>query len=735
MRSKVSKVLFGFVLAGCFAPALAKDIIYGLDQTEVINGRGDVWFDALSEHDLRAHWSEDDGRSILDRIQGLQSFTTTAFVTVKLVGFQDAPFDDAERSLRRYFEGSRSATGKADAKVLHTKGNQSHELPITTKFIYRITMAPDSLRNTISEAIAQYAHEHAADHLVASSTHAEQPESVHVDPQVVEELLARDFGSSSAYTIYVLNPRVLKMPKTGPPIRYTYVEPKSLEEEALGGAFTASNPRPTCGATHWVGPSGRFAWIDLTAGPAAFGPETMGHGFVTHDSLPRVEQLSAKGPHWLTLNAKLHAFMATLAAGVHKTSLHLIRPPVHHMPVAFHSKVVISIVIVHDTDVGVDEKSRTKEIWETVAAQLQALTLSGQTIEVKIHQVTFEECDLCVAAYSHSLRSHTSNVLAEGLRTQVNQNLEGQTMARWLEYFERDFWGIKDHHAENHDGTTRVLSAYVYNLATEEPVLVDRLNQAKAFGDTVIAVQTKSPPLVVDMTCDGKSMQFDPQDSSRATLGALLQSGWGVAATEELWGARGRVEHSYLWSVGHTPFGYFSASRMLSFAQRDAGARNVLFSEVNHTVSLLGSFEARYRQLQVRVRQGLPGAVRLQILRRVNMLEHKLGKARDHLSLNNFNLSLSYLRSAQKDVTAMIELEIHTRDGFKMELQCGQDMLRQQASGISDKQSNAPLHTLLLILEVVVVLALLGLAAVACVRPDAPIVARMTRHFSKKKRF
>ncbi len=95
-------------------------------------------------------------------------------------------------------------------------------------------------------------------------------------------------------------------------------------------------------------------------------------------------------------------------------------------------------------------------------------------------------------------------------------------------------------------------------------------------------------------------MQFDPRDATRATLAAMLQSGWGIAPTYVAARARAcllparypshavtharthaRRRHSwnywlndtetdYTWSIGDTPFDYFSTSTRLAFPHRDA---------------------------------------------------------------------------------------------------------------------------------------------------------------------
>jgi len=92
----------------------------------------------------------------------------------------------------------------------------------------------------------------------------------------------------------------------------------------------------------------------------------------------------------------------------------------------------------------------------------------------------------------------------------------------------------------------RVVAAFIYDLNSDDILLLDRFHQAVSFPDIVIGVQTKAPAAIIDfrssafilrciidclISCNGKSMQFDPRDSTRAVLGSLLQTTWGVAPT------------------------------------------------------------------------------------------------------------------------------------------------------------------------------------------------------------
>lgn len=119
-----------------------------------------------------------------------------------------------------------------------------------------------------------------------------------------------------------------------------------------------------------------------------------------------------------------HEFMAELAATVHRASRQLIAPHMDRFPVLFYKRMIINILIIHD-GVATDADSEAAHIatWKPVVEELQSLAMAGQVVDVSTHRVSFKDCELCVAAYTHSLKSHTSNVFTDGLRTQVHQYL------------------------------------------------------------------------------------------------------------------------------------------------------------------------------------------------------------------------------------------------------------------------------------------------------------------------
>lgn len=167
-------------------------------------------------------------------------------------------------------------------------------------------------------------------------------------------------------------------------------------------------------------------------------------------------------------------------------------------------------------------------------------------------------------------------------------------------------------------------------------------------------------------------MQFSPRDSSRAVLGALLQTGWGVAPTHTTYSTHlNDTEQDYLWSSSDTPFGYLSSSKRLSFALRDAAARNVLLTDFNRTLSELSGLFTQFQTYGKEIEEVLSPEDHLGFVRRWNIFKFKLTKTHHMMSLNQFNQSLFYIRSSQHDIDAMHHF-LHTgMEALTPVMRCG----------------------------------------------------------------
>ena len=221
----------------------------------------------------------------------------------------------------------------------------------------------------------------------------------------------------------------------------------------------------------------------------------------------------------------------------------------------------------------------------------------------------------------------------------------------------------------------------------------------------VLGVQSRAGHARLDAQCGGAAQHLDPADASRAVLGALLQSGWGVAPSDVAWSAaRNTTEPSLLWAVGRTPFGPYSARPELSFALRDAAARAALHARaaevIGHAQQLATYYDefgvsadavlGEAEQLQVLQRANptpnpsanpnpslnpspspSPSPSPNQVLQRVNVLAHKLERASAYLSLHSFDLARYYLHSTRHDLAAISQLLRAGAEGLGSRLVCG----------------------------------------------------------------
>ena len=103
--------------------------------------------------------------------------------------------------------------------------------------------------------------------------------------EAVDDVLAQDHRrSSSAYTVYLLNPN----PPGDRPYASSYCPFIAALARRAGGPARITGPL-------WVS-SERRVWFDLTAGPSSYGPRRGGEGASLGDRQPRVRAAHADVP-------------------------------------------------------------------------------------------------------------------------------------------------------------------------------------------------------------------------------------------------------------------------------------------------------------------------------------------------------------------------------------------------------------------------------------------------------
>jgi len=290
--------------------------------------------------------------------------------------------------------------------------------------------------------------------------------------------------------------------------------------------------------------------------------------------------------------------------------------------------------------------------FESIKDELTKLQLNGQSLHFEHISTDFVKCPACAIAWAASRKtfSSTNSVMGEQ-RTSVAQYISSEELHDQLRTMQSHIPGYVENANNPH---VRILPVYVFDLSTKEPMLLDRYHQAQGFPDMVVAVQTQTGQMRGDFRCGDAPVTFNTANAERPVLAALLNGGWGVAATHEAWDpVRNRTATDYLWSVGPTVFGPFSEEKSISFPLRDAAMRSVIFSMVNESIAEVHTFISSFSRYGKEIDEVLPAQQHAEFLRRWNVFKYKLDKASLYVSLHNYEHAMYYLRSLRHDVVAL----------------------------------------------------------------------------------
>jgi hypothetical protein len=112
----------------------------------------------LSKADLSGKWAKDDGRNLTEKLGDIQNFMSILHIDVKLVGFDgDGNFGIrvSDTELLRYFETVLEEHEK-DAMVVNVRPGQTHQVPISRKFFFRVMKARKGLSEDISDRVRSW---------------------------------------------------------------------------------------------------------------------------------------------------------------------------------------------------------------------------------------------------------------------------------------------------------------------------------------------------------------------------------------------------------------------------------------------------------------------------------------------------------------------------------------------------------------------------------------------------
>ena len=364
----------------------------------------------------------------------IRELVDATYVDVRLVGFGgegNLGVEISEAELQRLLD---AAPAIAAPHVVHPAPGEPHALPIRRRFVRAVTRAPAPLAASISDAISEAVHASGLAVPVAA-----------VDALVREDYLRR---STSHVTLYVLNPvpprrrasasemsqhdlmeshaATEARPGGGDggggdaaaapeqpwqasqpwwlTMQYHYVDGEGREGGGAGGG--GGDGAGGCPLTKWIG-SERYAWIDLSAGPVAYGGATSAEGVVTDHSMPRVAARGRQaGAAQRTRAARELA--VEIAALVHASTRELLAPPVWWLPKRSYDVITLVVVVVSAPAAG--GVAAPPFDAGPLRRQLAPLARGGTRVEVEVVPTSFDDCRLCAAAYAAALKSQSSPV-------------------------------------------------------------------------------------------------------------------------------------------------------------------------------------------------------------------------------------------------------------------------------------------------------------------------------------
>eukprot|EP00958_Prasinococcus_capsulatus_P005478 scaffold527_cov368-Prasinococcus_capsulatus_cf.AAC.46 len=460
-----------------------------------------------------------------------------------------------------------------------------------------------------------------------------------------------DFDAAPfTYTIYVLNPTR--------PSDQDYLYAYGEETPCPGALFQGKD---------------RYAWIDLTAGPVSYGPTMRGEGHVLASTSPH---LGGEGEE------HRRAFLVDIVTVLNIAVKMLLVPPLQSFPVQLVPDTHVHLVTITSTQHQQHPSARDpEEELLSVLQELEPLLFKGQRMRLSSSRTSLAECDYCVSAYNHALRSSVyAQEQSPAKAGELSwEHLDGREYLYWLEKFlpfimdeippERRERQLAVFGSElGSQSPTRTIFVVALDLQEHSRSLLfhdDR--RAVTLGNIVAAVRTGAGVVPSFFGCNGQLVLEDLQALHRPVLAALLEAGWGVAASHLLWSKHhNRVTTEYSWAVGRTPFGPLSAMAELSFVQRDSAARNVIFTQMNQTIShmidMFQSFEVFGEPVAFLTQSGYK-----KFLMRWNVMFFKLQQAIKYFSVHNYDNALYYSLSAHHEVNAINSIlrNANIRTSFK----------------------------------------------------------------------
>jgi len=576
-------------------------------------------FDLLTEDELQREWSEESDFSIAET----QVFQDNIPVIVKLVGFEEE--DEAGNITRVELLRYLNALSFDDTVgVIYPLDASQHELLIRKKIIFQVSKLDKPTTAQLKQVVSLY-----------------QTKGLNRIPvSEINKIIESDFEKQQqpSYTLYIMK-----------------LSPK---EDDIYHYYEGSNS--VCGTSVYIDTKQRFLWLDISTKQSSYGPHSFGEGMVAPFTIPNIRNY-----HNIPFQQVKKNLLVDIVSFIEKTCEFLLGASFQFFPAPLANATVtqaqILLVVIHDHAVSPNMKTDLFD-WEHIQSKIQQITqISGQSVTFNRVDLSLLTCAHCEAAFSYSVK----NALGEK-----------QKIERYLDSSELHFWLQKFHHKITNQYLTSdslTLPIYLFDISESEVLLLDKLHQSVAFSDMVIGIQTQSGFIFTDMNCDMEPLWGRSDDATKSVLGSILNTGWGVTATHQIWSnIHQRILSDYTWSIVNSPFEPFGSHAGISVAHQDTATRHILYSEIHFLFEDVNNLFSHFLEFGRELDETLSPSENLQFLRRWNLLQFKIEEASKLLSLQDFQGALSFVKTMSFDVEALHKLIHSAGRRLSWDLLCSQ---------------------------------------------------------------
>ncbi|KAK9136671.1 hypothetical protein Sjap_007265 [Stephania japonica] len=394
----------------------------------------------------------------------------------------------------------------------------------------------------------------------------------------------------------------------------------------------------------WLG-SGRFAVIDLSAGPCTYGKIETEEGSVSYRSIPRLHNLVfPKGSLSASRRSAQDVFLGQLSALISTTIEHVIAPDVRFETVDLATRLLLPIIVLQNHNrYNILEQGHNYSVnIREIESEVKKMVPDGQEVVIIGGSHVLHHHEKLAIAVSKAMRGHSlqetktdgqfhvhtktyldaailkeemersGDLLAAGILDVSDPTLSSKFFVRqqhWLDESDGSTDSIIKHKPlwaayrpahgkgkKKNDGKrpgnlyktygTRVIPIFVLSLADVDPnLLLDDESLVWASKDVVIVLQHQNEKIPLSYVSEIERRHAIPSQAQRHILAGLASAVGGLSAPyEKASHVHERPVLNWLWGAGCHPFGPFSNTSQISQILQDVALRSSVYARVDATL-------------------------------------------------------------------------------------------------------------------------------------------------------